>query len=134
MEPVTAAFEDARLEEYGLPSGIFESLKLQTRQHDSPDFKDYPIIPFSPAAGTTRLFYSAIAQEIASNGSITITIDHPYDGDIVVFPDNTTVIGLNFTDEQIPIAVDTRAKDILFVLSQFAHFSVMERSEGVWCR
>lgn len=129
MESSTAAFEDARLEAYGLPSRVFESLSLQTCQQESLDLPDFPIILFSPAAGTTRLFYSAMAQQIASAGYITVTIDHPYDGDIVVFPDNTTVFGLNFTDDQIPLAVDTRAKDISFVLNQLARPDIMGRRE-----
>ncbi|KAF8854343.1 PAF acetylhydrolase family protein [Acephala macrosclerotiorum] len=127
MEITTAAFEDARLEAYGLPSGLFESLSLQTCQQQSLDLPDFPIILFSPAAWTTRLFYSAMAQQIASAGYITVTIDHPYDGDIVVFPDNTTVFGLNFTDDQIPLAVNTRAKDISFVLNQLARPDTMGR-------
>lgn len=121
MDPVTAAFEDAQLEAYGLPSGIFESLHLQTCERKSENRVESPIILFSPAAGTTRLFYSTMAQQIASAGYIVVSIDHPYDADIVVFPDNTTVFGLNFTDDQIPLAVDTRAKDISFVLDQLAH-------------
>jgi pimeloyl-ACP methyl ester carboxylesterase len=66
-----------------------------------------------------------MAQQIVSAGYIAVTIDHPYDGDIVVFPDNTTVFGLDFTDDQIPLAVDTRAKDISLVLNQLARPGIM---------
>ncbi|KAE8448721.1 hypothetical protein EG329_008936 [Mollisiaceae sp. DMI_Dod_QoI] len=130
MDQVTASFEDQRLKAYGLPSGIFESITLETCQHES---LGLPVILFSPAAGTTRLFYSAMAQQIASTGYVVVTIDHPYDADIVVFPDNTTVFGLDFTDEQIPLAVDTRAKDITFVLNQFA-FPTTFRNSNIKCK
>ncbi|KUJ23651.1 uncharacterized protein LY89DRAFT_680363 [Mollisia scopiformis] len=130
MEPTTAAFEDARLEAYGLPSGVFESLNLQTCQQDPINHKQFPLLLFSPAAGTTRLFYSAIAQQIASTGYLVVTIDHPYDADIVVFPDNTTVFGLNFTDAQIPLVVDTRAKDISFVLDIFSKTTLHHSFHG----
>lgn len=119
MDNATAAYEDARLEAFGLPSGVFETLNLQTCQQFLPDLEKFPLLLFSPAAGTTRLFYTAMAQQVASSGYTVVTIDHPYDSDIVVFPGNTTVLGLDFTDDQIPLLVDTRAKDISFVLDQF---------------
>jgi pimeloyl-ACP methyl ester carboxylesterase len=131
MDPTTAAFEDARLEAFGLPSGIFESLDLQTCKSNPLHHSIFPTILISPAAGTTRLFYSAIAQEIAGSGFIVVTIDHPYDGDIVVYPDNTTIFGLDFTDDQIPLAVETRAKDISFVLDQINARSTGKFEAGV---
>jgi pimeloyl-ACP methyl ester carboxylesterase len=120
MPPTIAEFEDKRLLEYGLPFGVFESLSLQTcrRNPDNKPKLEFPVVIFSPAAGTTRLFYSAIAQRVSSFGYQVITIDHPYDADIVEFPDNTTILGLNFSDNQITLAVNTRAQDITFVLNQ----------------
>jgi dienelactone hydrolase len=62
-------------------------------------------------------------HRIASFGYIVVTIDHPYDVDIVVFPNNTTITAIDDIDSsplQILAAVKTRTKDISFVLNQFA--------------
>lgn len=129
MVPTTAAFEDIQLAQYGLPDGSFESLNLQVcHRQNLQKSRNYPIILFSPALGTTRLFYSAIAQQISSSGYRVVTIDHPYDADIVAFPDNTTILAANIsTDAQILLALDTRVKDISFVLDQLRTPSISDR-------
>ncbi|KAH8686637.1 hypothetical protein GQ44DRAFT_701607 [Phaeosphaeriaceae sp. PMI808] len=40
---------------------------------------------FSPGLNTTRLLWSNMAQELASHGITVITIDHPYDTNVVEF-------------------------------------------------
>ncbi len=129
MDPITASFEDTRLTQYGLPNGLFETLDLQTCKTTSRTRQttDFPVILFSPAAGTTRLFYSAMAQQVASMGYRVITVDHPYDADIVTFPDNSTILGINFLDDQIPLLVDTRARDISFTLNQLSFSRVAKK-------
>lgn len=48
-----------------------------------------------------------------------ITIDHPYDTDIVSFPDNSTVLAANIsTTSQIEMALSVRVADVSFVLDQ----------------
>jgi pimeloyl-ACP methyl ester carboxylesterase len=129
MVPTTAAFEDTQFAQYGLPNGSFESLNLQVcHRQNLQKFRNYPVILFSPALRTTRLFYSAIAQQISSSGYTVVTIDHPYDADIVTFPDNTTILAANIsTDAQILLAIDTRVKDISFVLDQLCTPSISDR-------
>jgi pimeloyl-ACP methyl ester carboxylesterase len=129
MDTTTAKFEDARLSGFGLPDGLFETLNLQTCKPESQNRRttEFPVVLFSPAAGTTRLFYSAIAQQVASSGYRVIMIDHPYDVDIVTFPNNSIILGLDFADDQIPLLVDTRAKDMSFVLEQLSQLSVAKK-------
>jgi dienelactone hydrolase len=129
MVATTAAFEDAQYAQYGLPCGSFESLNLQVcHRRNLQKSRHYPVILFSPALRTTRLFYSAIAQQISSSGYTVVTIDHPYDADIVTFPDNTTILAVNIsTDAQILQAIDTRVKDISFVLGQLCTPSISDR-------
>ena len=131
MPPATAAFEDgselSTTGSVGLisPNGTFEKLALQVASQ-SPQTQhthDFPIVLFSPGEGTTRLFYSVIAQTIASSGYIVITIDAPHDVDIVSYPDGSTDI-LNITVvtaatlADADLAVSTRAQDASFVLDQ----------------
>ena len=132
--PETAAFEDGSEQSiYGLasPNGTFEKLALQLAGKSShiQGVVDFPVVLFSPAEATTRLFYSVIAQTIASSGYIVVTIDAPYDVDIVEYPDgsvaliNTTVTA-NPTFADIELAVSVRAQDASFVLDQLRNSSV----------
>jgi predicted dienelactone hydrolase len=56
-----------------------------------PDFgkpnETWPAVLFSPGLNITRLLYSMLAQEIVSQGFTVITLDRPFDTDIVEFPD-----------------------------------------------
>ena len=131
MPPETAAFQDnSELSTTGSvgfisPNGTFEKLALQaaSKAPQTQATLNFPIVLFSPGQGTTRLFYSVIAQKIASSGYIVITIDAPHDVDIVSYPDgsvdliNTTVIA-TATPADIDLAVSTRAQDASFVLDQ----------------
>ncbi|KAL3424963.1 PAF acetylhydrolase [Phlyctema vagabunda] len=126
MDEKTAAFEDTAYGAYGIPNGTFEQLSLQVceppKNVHQRENTEYPVLLFSGALATSRLFYNAIAQQVSSSGYIVVTIDHPYDSDIVVFPDGSRVLASDIdTDEQIELAVDTRAKDVSFVLNQFAN-------------
>jgi pimeloyl-ACP methyl ester carboxylesterase len=137
MPPETALLEDEELSGFGLstPNGTLEKLALQLAgknsrvypRHGGPAF---PAVLFSPAQGTTRLFYSAIAQTISSSGYVVVTIDAPYDVDIVEYPDgslalaNTTVAN-KATPSTIDLAVDVRAQDASFVLDQLTNKTVI---------
>lgn len=134
MPPGTAAFEDSsELSDPGSaglisPNGTFEKLALQiaSKSPQTQGTLDFPIVLFSPGEATSRLFYSVIAQTIASSGYIIITIDAPHDVDIVEYPDgsmdliNTTVTN-TATLADADLAVSTRAQDASFVLDQLCN-------------
>jgi pimeloyl-ACP methyl ester carboxylesterase len=137
MPPETALLEDVELSGYGLsaPNGTLEKLALQLAAEASQVYPGhgepaFPVVLFSPAQGTTRLFYSAIAQTVASSGYIVVTIDAPYDVDIVEYPDgslalaNTTVAN-TATTLTIDLAVEVRAEDASFVLDQLTNKTVI---------
>lgn len=123
--PATAAEENEILASYGYPR-IFHDFLLEvceqtgnyTRQTTSP----FPMALYSPGLNTTRLFGSSIAQELASHGITTITIDHPYDVDVVEFPDGTVIHGGRVTkptansSASVEAALEVRAADVAFVL------------------
>jgi pimeloyl-ACP methyl ester carboxylesterase len=123
MPPITAAYEDAKYSSFGLPKGTLKSLTLQLcSPPESPqNMQHFPVVLFSGAMGTSRYLYSALAATISSNGYVVVTVDHPYDTDIVEFPSGQIVLGLNLSDAQIPLAVETRAKDLSFVLDRLPH-------------
>lgn len=63
----------------------------------------YPLVLFSPGSGNSRLLYSAMAKSLDSYGYVVVTVDHPYDANIVEFPDGTIVLGADIpeTDESL---------------------------------
>lgn len=130
MPPATAAIEDQDYSQYGLPSGTFEKLEIQlcrqdVRVHQQRYMDHYPIVLFSPAMGTSRLLSNAIIQSVASSGYVVISIDHPYDADVVEYPDGWLVFAANISsDAQVDLALATRAEDASFVLDQLAIESV----------
>ncbi|PMD61331.1 PAF acetylhydrolase family protein [Hyaloscypha bicolor E] len=133
LNPITAAFEDAALAQFGVQPGTFESLDLQVchsraNPHHLSTSRNYPLVLFSPGLAGTRLFYNAIAQQLASRGYTVVTIDHAYDASIVTFPDNSTILAANITTEaQILLDLDARVKDVSFVLDKLSEPSTTAR-------
>ncbi|KAB5570505.1 hypothetical protein GE09DRAFT_1201551 [Coniochaeta sp. 2T2.1] len=132
MPPLVASTEDAILvawmEAYNLtwPTGVLSQLELQVccntcSSHPKFTRGDYPIVLLGAGLNTTRHFYSVLAQEIASRGYTVVTLDHPYETDVVVFPDGTAIYGGNVVGhqnetEQYVHALDIRTQDARFVL------------------
>jgi pimeloyl-ACP methyl ester carboxylesterase len=127
MPPATARTQDDFYAQYGLPDGSFESIRLSLCK--SPQHTDvYPLILFSPGLGNSRLIYSALAQSVASHGYTVITIDHPYDANVVEYPDGTLILGANITtDAQIEQALAVRVKDVSFILDALSHVSTVRK-------
>ena len=125
MPPTTAAFIDNEYSIYGLPNGTFESVGIQACRLGARISEDYPIVLFSPGLGGSRLIYQAIAQQVASSGYIVVLLDHPYDTDIVEFPDGSVVLGVTIeTEAQIEITLEARTLDASFALDQLSRKSV----------
>lgn len=138
MPPETALFEDNYLSEiYGLasPNGTFEKVALQLvdgvhlKNKDACE-EEHPLVLFMPGEGTTRLFYNQIASTIASKGYTVVTIDAPYDVDIVQYTDSSfACINLtvwNSSDQNTALAianlaVETRMGDVSFVLDSLSN-------------
>ncbi|KAJ5414943.1 hypothetical protein N7509_000041 [Penicillium cosmopolitanum] len=119
LPPATAEYYSELYGAYGLPNGSLQSISFQAcpelpRGHHL----YFPVVIFSPALGTTRLFYNAIAQAVASAGYIVVSLDHPYDTEFLEFPDGSIVTAANISDAQVPLDLETRAQDVRFVLDQ----------------
>jgi pimeloyl-ACP methyl ester carboxylesterase len=124
----TASFEDECFQAFRLPPGTFESLRIQTQiQKSFGHLGDYPVVLFSPALGTSRLMYTLLLQEIASNGFAVVSVDYPYDADIVEYPDSRTVRGKNISTAEYVQALNVRVKDMIFLLDQMHDEKVIRR-------
>ena len=128
MPPLTAGIEDT---EYSFPAGTYESLVLQVACNSKPK-DDAPLVIFSPAQGNTRLDYSLLVSNVASYGFTVIMLDHPYDADIVEFPDGSYTTPAYFntstllqTEAAAIALIDVRVADTSFVLDQLANETVI---------
>jgi predicted dienelactone hydrolase len=100
MPPATSASYGPLAESAGLPGNVFESFQLEfckaspqpagcrVRKGKVPRF---PLVLFSSGLGESRLLYSVTAKSIAAQGYVVATIDHPYDAEVVEFPDGSVV-------------------------------------------
>ncbi|KAJ5967008.1 Platelet-activating factor acetylhydrolase [Penicillium viridicatum] len=121
LPPATAAYYSDIYGAAGLPNGSLQSISFQAcPEPPKGHHLHLPVVIFSPALGTTRLFYNAIAQAVASAGYIVVSIDHPYDSEFLEFPDGTIVTAANISDAQVPLDVETRAQDVSFVLDRLS--------------
>jgi dienelactone hydrolase len=82
---------------------------------------DSPILLFSPGYSIPRFYYNVLASAIASEGFTVITIDHPEDTNIIVYPDghavyNNASILDSPTWDLYPLAADTS-----FVIDQLSN-------------
>lgn len=126
MPPATAAIYDSVFAEYGLPVGTFSS--LFTRCHLNAPVSTrtaHPLLVFSPGGGTSRFFYTTIMEELARRGYVVAVVDHPYDALVVEFPDGRLIRnqGKELDRELVELLVDTRAKDVSFVLDSLESLS-----------
>lgn len=107
-----------------LPNGTLESIQLgswssgeHSRRNET---QEYPVIIFSPGLSASRLIYANLLENVASNGFAVVSVDHPYDAAAVEFPDGRIVVGkANMSD--IPLAVDTRVRDVIFALNELSN-------------
>jgi len=123
MSPATAAFEEKAA---GLAPGAIASIRTHACVGGSAarSHAGWPVLLFSPGSGTSRSLYTAMAEDMASQGFVVVAIDHPYDAEIVEFPDGRVVLR-----DQPPegptsnaVAVVVRADDVHFVLDQLPVF------------
>ncbi|KAI6870612.1 hypothetical protein KC343_g6781 [Hortaea werneckii] len=86
---------------------------------------DAPILLFSPGYRVNRFYYNYLASAIASEGFTVITIDHPYDANIITYPDGDAVY-TNFSILETPSwDLITRAEDASFVIEQLSNATAM---------
>ena len=133
----SAAVFDAEVAFAGVPNGTLETVRMEVCSVRDASLStksqvaalEMPVVLFSGGLGLSRLWYSALAQSVASFGFTVVTIDHPYDADVVEFPDGRIVHAINSTwdDAQSEQDVNVRAKDASFVLNELAKPAVVRR-------
>ena len=133
----TAAIFDAEVAFAGVPNGTLENVKMEVCASQNAslkgqcvfDARQAPVVLFSGGLGLSRLWYSALAQSVASYGFNVVTIDHPYDADVVEFPDGRIIYAINSTwnDTESEQDVNVRAADASFLLNQLSKGPVVDK-------
>ncbi|RDL31974.1 uncharacterized protein BP5553_09376 [Venustampulla echinocandica] len=124
MPPVVAAAEDNILAPYGWPAGVLGSIEVvfcSPKTSPPINTRETPVVVLSTGLNTTRFYYAAFAQEVASRGFTVISIDHPFETDIVEFPDGTIALGGNTNKSDvasIEFSLSTRVDDTSFLLNE----------------
>ncbi|KAG9015380.1 hypothetical protein FRB95_014912 [Tulasnella sp. JGI-2019a] len=119
MPTVMAGLADQAL---GIPSGTMESILTDTcLGAPAVSSAQRNLVVMSPGLGVSRLVYQTFTTALAAHGYVVIGIDHPYDADIVEYPDGQLVfaVPVNQSDSAaITSRIEIRTKDIQFVLDQ----------------
>lgn len=130
MPSAIAAIEDDIISAYlgsvGWPHGLLSTLQLELccETHPHARREKFPTILFGTGLNTTRLAYSATGQQLASLGYEVIIMDHPYETDVVQFPDGEIIFGGRIIPDfnntaSIEYGLDVRTADVSFVLDEF---------------
>lgn len=124
--------QDDKYAAYGLPNGSFKGLHLETCK--APSSKQScasnaaPLVLFSGALATSRLIYNSMLKSIAAAGYCVISIDHPYNSDVVEFPDGTMTTGIDISsDADLVLALTKRTEDNVFVRQQMSNATVANK-------
>lgn len=123
MGPATAAFYE---NSFHIPNGSLSVLRTNshTRAPIISCISEPEIILFSPSLGASRKVYTTLVEDLASHGYIVISIDHPYDADLVEFSDGSVILSAvpaDPTDEDIARFTDLRMNDTIFALHSVSH-------------
>ncbi|KAI1176549.1 platelet-activating factor acetylhydrolase [Nemania sp. FL0916] len=130
--PTTAAGLDAITGHPG--SGLAGSVTTRACNGSPLSRPDLPLLLMSPGLGNSRLFYSDMAEDLASHGWNVVTIDHTYEGVIVEFPDGRIITPAdspnaeNATDEE---NLSIRVRDLRFVLDALSQPNITSRIPGL---
>ncbi|KAK0736702.1 hypothetical protein B0T21DRAFT_183230 [Apiosordaria backusii] len=128
MNEFIASVEDDILQGYigeaTWPRGVLSSLEVEMcckERRGGSHHHDPPLLLFGTGLNTTRFWYSGTAQHLAGMGFEVVVMDHPYETDVVQFPDGTVIYGgrvpadINAVEE-LAFALEVRAKDASLVL------------------
>jgi dienelactone hydrolase len=115
----------AAFEGLGWPLGLIGRLEVdvccKVSKAGKAKASKFPTVLLGSGLNTTRLFYTGFAREIASTGYQVITIDHPYETDVVQFPDGEIILGGHIVGDPnnvgpLEFGLRVRDADVSFLL------------------
>lgn len=128
MPDKVAREHDTQFKSLGIRTGTFERLRMRACLASESTYpaapakrasgQSYPLAIFSPGADLSRLLYNDILANIASQGYVVVSVDHPYDSSVVEYPDGEAVYSHHLASNPATRHQDlmTRVADLRFVL------------------
>ncbi|KAI9151291.1 putative 1-alkyl-2-acetylglycerophosphocholine esterase [Paramyrothecium foliicola] len=100
------------------PGNVFNSLKMDVCCKGSCPECEFPLVLLGSGLAASRMLFSVLAQNIAGMGYEVVVMDHPYETNVVEFPDGSIIRGgrIGIDDETGSFGVEVRAADATFVL------------------
>ncbi|KAJ4163583.1 hypothetical protein LMH87_005304 [Akanthomyces muscarius] len=130
MTPAVAAYYDQGAAQLGLANDTFAKFDMEycnlEKLCGTKTGGNFPLVLYDTGVGPPRSLYGARARDLASQGYIVVTVDHPYDAEVVEFPDGSIVkaTAFNGTEAEIIHFLKVRGQDLSFVLAQLQTSSV----------
>jgi len=132
MPNKTAEYQDIALQETFNITADFTPILREAQlpvcpdEHSSsPHLAHESILIFEPGYSIPRFYYNMLCSALASEGFTVVSIDHPFDANILVYPDghavynNATILDSPTWDEY------ERAADASFVIDQLGNASAI---------
>lgn len=131
--------------ELNVPPGTFEAVRTLARVGAAvaSASRPIPVVVYSPGNGSWRNASTALVEELVSQGFVVVTIDHPYDGEAVEFPDGTIALAqplrqpkpalpnpLAHWDASVEPRLTVRVADVRFVLDALATLNVRRNPDA----
>ncbi|KAI2629181.1 Alpha/Beta hydrolase protein [Hypomontagnella submonticulosa] len=125
---VAAAYESS----FGIPNGTLHNIITQACLGAPLSHPHQPLLFFTPGLGSSRELYSDTLIEIASYGWNVVSIDHPYETNVVQYPDGRAVYGLpmNGSEPQTIENIEIRAADLISVLNALSNSTITKKIPG----
>ncbi|RYP48110.1 hypothetical protein DL768_005963 [Monosporascus sp. mg162] len=120
--PITAAtFENVS----GIPRNISQNILTRSCLHAPLALPDLPVLLFTPGYTGSRLLSTALLQEIASYGWNVVSVDHPFEGLVVEYPDGRVARQIPYTGNdtvgEVTRSVAIRVADLASVLNALTY-------------
>ncbi|KEY68842.1 hypothetical protein S7711_03783 [Stachybotrys chartarum IBT 7711] len=121
MEPLVAKDMDRSYRNYlgsDWPDNVFGELEIEVCCEDKARQSNFPLVLFGPGFAASRQLFSSLAQHLSGMGFEVVVMDHPYETNVVVFPDGTVINGGRVDyNETAELGLDVRSADASFVLN-----------------
>ena len=115
----------------GVPPEVLSWTRTNAYTDVKPAGGKRPLVVLSPGMSWLRTSLTSVAEELASRGYVVASIDHTYESHATTFPDGRITICeacLRGIENFPTLAVESRARDVSFVLDQLTRSPMVDRS------
>ncbi|MGV9304931.1 alpha/beta hydrolase family protein [Nonomuraea sp. NPDC003727] len=101
------------------------AVRTHARQDARPKGR-WPVVLYSPGAGSLRALGTATVEDLASRGYVVVTVDHTHEAPVVEFPGGRLEVAK--PSQGLRARMETRLRDIRFVLDRLPTLDGLARA------